>query len=169
MNRVKCSYCGSFEEPVARGTSYFCACCSAQFEVEEILDANAMLDEDEIDDIDDVDDGDSFGESDTKNYISATCPVCQNDKDNTLDGHKCRCSLCGTKFDIPTYNNYSNNAYNSSYGNNYSYDFERIAKLENERDNHLKWGIILLILFWPVGLYKLYQWYQVNQKIKSMK
>ena len=178
MNKVKCDYCGAFEEPVVQGSSYFCALCSARFEIEQILDANSPDEEDYLDDDFDEDLDDDFNVdeevesfSSEPNYINATCPICQNDNGNTLVDGQCRCSLCGTKFNIPTYNNnnYSNNTYNNAYNNTSTADMNKRRRLEEKRDSHLKWGIVFLIFFWPVGLYKLYQWYQVNQELKNMK
>lgn len=41
-------------------------------------------------------------------------------------------------------------------------------ELQKQKDKKVLWGIIFLILFWPVGVYNLYKAYQISKEIEKL-
>ena len=41
-------------------------------------------------------------------------------------------------------------------------------ELQKQKDKKILWGIIFLILFWPIGVYNLYKAYQISKEIERL-
>ena len=152
MNKV-CSICGHAGENVWRDGKYYCAICGAEIDVTgpsapspapETAYAGGTV------------------------PVDVTCPICRNANNNVLQNGKCRCALCGTAFDMPR------QSYDYQSGSNYQYDYygsssvQRREELKKQRDKKVVWGIVWLLLFWPVGVYFFYKAYQLTQEMNRL-
>lgn len=144
MNK-QCQVCGFNGENVWRDGKYYCATCGSEIDVTQ-KDSNASVNT-------------AAGVT-----INAVCPVCKNDQNITVQNGQCHCPLCGTTFDFRQAAMSNEPAYNTFGG----YDSTRKAELEKQKNKNLKWGIVWLILFWPVSIYFFYKMYQISQEISHM-
>ena len=142
MNK-KCTICGYSGENVWRDGKYYCATCGSEIDVTQ-KDNNANT---------------ASSEGMT---VNAECPICKNDKNNILQDGKCRCSLCGTSFD------YHQTVQSNCEPTNTFFTDARRAELEKQKNNKLIWGIVWLILCWPVSIYFFYKMYQLSQEISKL-
>ena len=148
MKKV-CPICGFNGENMWRDGKYYCASCGSEIEATQ-PDAPT-----------------NTPKASNEMVINATCPICKNTANNTFKDGKAHCALCGTSFDLvqPGYNGMPN----TGFSPNYPINTARIAELEKARSKKVGWGIVWLIIFWPVSIYFFYQAYQLNEEIKRLK
>jgi transposase len=138
-----CPICGHDGEAVWRGGRYYCEICGSEIAVSQ-QDRTA---------------GDGTS---TAVYVDAVCPVCTNGENNILKDGECRCSLCGTVIPIQTRVQFDFSAYSNS-----GYSAKR-EELEKKKKKRLIWGIVWLVLCWPVSIYHFYKMSQISEEIKRL-
>ena len=137
-----CHICGHDGENVWRDGKYYCAFCGSQIDVTR-------------------QDSNTNGGDTAEVVVSAVCPICKNADNNTLKNGKCRCALCGTTFGL---NQKTNETQASATSFDTDYKAARRAELEKQKNKKLVWGIVWLLLFWPVSIYFFYKVYQITQE-----
>lgn len=138
-----CPICGHDGEAVLRAGRYYCEICSTEIAVSQ-------------------QGGSSNNNSSISVCVEAVCPVCTNDENNILKDGKCICSLCGTI--IPSRNEYQPEFAMSS---NFGYSAQR-EELEKKKKKRLIWGIVWLVICWPVAIYHFYKMNQISEEIKRL-
>ena len=141
-----CPICGHTAELTWRNNEYHCAACDSVVS-EQAPQAT------------------SYAEPQAGTVVNnVTCPICKNRDNNRFIGAKYRCSLCGTTFEKEEYQETYYQPYSGGYAR-----AQQIEELTKEKKRNTTIGIILLFVFWPVGVYFLYKAHQNEKEIKSLK
>ena len=143
MNKI-CKICGYNSENVWRDGKYYCASCGNEVDVTQADSNNYNI----------------SSSSSVEVAINVTCPICKNANNNTLRNGKCHCALCGSAFDITQQVNIAEPNADNIAG--------RREELEKQRNRKLIWGIVWLILFWPVSIYHFCKMYQISKEISKL-
>lgn len=166
--KMKCITCGYEGEPTWRDQKYYCPFCNME------IPESQLTVEKEPDK--------TYTEKVSAPIVKATCPICRNSDGNTLEDGECKCSLCGTVFDIeaagadPGYSSASG-SFQSTAGDSPEARYFKQATamsgsssnrrnaLEEEKGKRLLWGCIFLVVFWPIAIYHFYKLYQITKEL----
>ncbi|MBE6632267.1 MAG: hypothetical protein E7623_06150 [Ruminococcaceae bacterium] len=161
----ECKICGYSGPTVMRNGKCCCGACGTEVPVEPQVNFNSSFSSSNTF----SGGGFSSGAPQTPQAndvpINATCPICKNSNGNTLKDGKAHCSLCGSSFDFaqPVFDPMG------SYSSSPNFNAKKIEELEREKSNKITWGIIFIILFWPIGVYNFYKAYKISQEIENLK
>ncbi len=145
MNKI-CKVCGHAGENTWRDGKYYCASCGSEIDITQAESATSS-------------------QSINSVPIQAICPICKNANNNYFQNGQCHCSMCGSSFSMQQPHTHINNM---GYNTNHAAIEAKKAALEKQKNSKLIWGIIWLLIFWPVSIYYFYKMYQISQEISKL-